>query len=85
MNALPSKRHAAARVVHDERHVGVGDDVAPEHVAMRALDEHAARVVGDQVVLGQHVVARLQQQADRRKAAVVHEPVAAEHEPLAST
>ena len=37
---------------------------------MSALEKYAARVVGDQVVLRHDVVARLEQQSDRREAAV---------------
>ena len=51
-------------------------------VAVRAFEEDAARVVGDQVVLGEHVVARLEQQADRGEAAIADEPVAAEDDAL---
>ena len=79
---LPSKRLLAAGVVEHDRHVGLGDDVAAEDVAVRALEEDAARVVGDQVVLGDDVVAGLEQQADRGEAAVVEEPVAPEDDPL---
>ncbi len=46
------------------------------------FEEDAARVVGDEVVFGDHVVAGLQQQAHRREPAVAHEAVAPEDEAL---
>ena len=53
-----------------------------EAVAIRPFEEDAARVVGNQVVFGDHVIAGLQQQADRREAAIAHETVATERQPV---
>ena len=59
MNELPSKRTPSDGVVDHERDVRVGDQVAAERVTVRAFHEHAARVVRDEVVFGEDVVARL--------------------------
>ena len=47
-----------------------GDDVPAEDVPVGVLEEDAAGVVGEEVPLGDDVVARLEEEADRREAAV---------------
>ena len=54
----------------DDRRVGRRDDVPAEDVPVGVLEEDAARVVGEEVPLGDDVVARLEEEADGREAAV---------------
>src|SRR5262249_45721650 len=45
-------------------------------------EKNAARIVGDQVVLGGHVIAGLEEETDGSETAVAQEAVAAEDDPL---
>src|SRR4029079_16909586 len=78
---VPFDRRVRRRGKDDQRDVRLRDHVLPDRVALGSLDEDAARVVGNQVVLRDHLVAALEQQADGGEAAVVDERVRPEDEP----
>ena len=84
-NALPSKTLPRLDPKMHERGVRDGDDIAPERVAIRAFEKQAARVVGDEVVFGDEILAVLEEQTDGREPAVVDETGCAGRRAASST